>query len=117
MRSSLRRGTIGCVFVTVAVLLGAWAPAVPVGAAGHRVIDVVAAENTWGSLAAQLGGNRVDVVSIVSDPNADPHEYESNPADARDFAQANYVVVNGAGYDDWAQQLLGAQSVADAEFS
>jgi len=77
----------------------------------HNVIDVVAAENTWGSLASQLGGNRVDVVSIVSDPNADPHEYESNPADARDFAEARFVITNGAGYDAWASQLLGAQGV------
>ncbi len=70
---------------------------------------VVAAENTWGSIAAQLGGDQVTVTSIVSDPNADPHEYESSPADARLLASANYVIVNGAGYDSWADQLLAAQ--------
>jgi zinc/manganese transport system substrate-binding protein len=70
---------------------------------------VVAAENTWGSIAAQLGGVHVVVTSIVSDPNADPHEYESNPADARLMASANYVIVNGAGYDNWANHLLAAQ--------
>jgi zinc/manganese transport system substrate-binding protein len=70
---------------------------------------VVAAENTWGSLAAQLGGAHAVVTSIVSDPNADPHEYESNPADARLMASANYVIVNGAGYDNWANHLLAAQ--------
>ena len=42
------------------------------------VIQVVAAENFWGSLVSQIGGKDVSVVSIVSDPNADPHEYESN---------------------------------------
>lgn len=73
-----------------------------------QVIEVVAAENFWGSLAAQLGGNRVHVVSIVSDPNADPHEYESNTQDAKEFATANYVILNGAGYDSWANKLLGA---------
>jgi len=70
---------------------------------------VVAVENTWGSIAAQLGGGRVAVTSIVSDPNADPHEYESTPADARLMASANYVIINGAGYDSWADQLLAAQ--------
>src|ERR1700680_1737643 len=70
---------------------------------------VVVAENTWGSIAAQLGGVRVVVTSIVSDPNADPHEYESNPADARLLASANYGIVNGAGYDNWANHLLAAQ--------
>jgi zinc/manganese transport system substrate-binding protein len=71
-------------------------------------VQIVAAENFWGSLAAQLGGNRVHVTSIVSDPNADPHEYESNTADARAMAAANYVILNGAGYDTWANKLLGA---------
>jgi zinc/manganese transport system substrate-binding protein len=99
--------------LAVAALLAGllWVPEPAGASSAHEVIDVVAAENTWGSLAAQLGGNRVDVVSIVSDPNADPHEYESNPADARDFALARYVIINGAGYDDWAQQLIDAQSV------
>jgi zinc/manganese transport system substrate-binding protein len=73
---------------------------------------VVAAENTWGSIAAQLGGSQVDVTSVVSDPNADPHEYESSPTDARLIASANFVIVNGAGYDTWADQLLAAQPEA-----
>jgi len=72
------------------------------------VIQVVAAENFWGSLAAQLGGDKVHVISIVSDPNADPHEYESNASTARSFATANYVILNGAGYDSWGNKLLSA---------
>src|SRR4029077_3525427 len=50
---------------------------------------------------------------IVTDPNADPHDYESNTGDARAFAQANYVILNGAGYDTWAQKLLDANPVSD----
>jgi zinc/manganese transport system substrate-binding protein len=76
----------------------------------RHVLNVVAAENFWGSLAGQLGGRQVHITSIVSDPNADPHEYETNPADARVFASADYVIENGAGYDSWADKLLGAQS-------
>ena len=71
-------------------------------------IQVVAAEGFWGSIAAQLGGSRVSVQSVVTDPNADPHEYESSAADARAFADAGVVVLNGAGYDDWGQKLLDA---------
>jgi len=74
------------------------------------VLQVVAAENFWGSLVAQLGGTHVQVLSIVSDPNADPHEYESNAADARAVATANYVIENGAGYDSWMDKLVGAGS-------
>jgi zinc/manganese transport system substrate-binding protein len=73
-------------------------------------LQIVAAENFWGSLVSQLGGTHVEVLSIVTDPNADPHEYESNDADARAIANANYVIVNGAGYDDWAILLVSASN-------
>jgi zinc/manganese transport system substrate-binding protein len=74
------------------------------------VIHVVAAENFWGSLITQLGGTRVSVTSIVSDPNADPHEYESNTANAMAIANAQLVIINGAGYDTWAQQLIASSN-------
>jgi zinc/manganese transport system substrate-binding protein len=73
-------------------------------------IQVVAAENFWGSLISQLGGTHTNVLSIVSDPNADPHEYETNSANARAVADARLVIVNGAGYDDWALRLIAASS-------
>ncbi|HUY53208.1 MAG TPA: zinc ABC transporter substrate-binding protein [Candidatus Dormibacteraeota bacterium] len=69
-------------------------------------IQIVAGENFWGSLVSQIGGNKVNVTTIVSDPNADPHEYETNSIDARAIANANYVILNGAGYDSWGNKLL-----------
>lgn len=77
---------------------------VPLG----QTIRVVAAENFWGSLVAQMGGNLTSVLSIVSDPNADPHEYDANTSDAAAVANANFVILNGVGYDDWALKLLAA---------
>lgn len=77
---------------------------VPVG----QTIRVVAGENFWGSLVSQLGGNLTSVLSIVSDPNADPHEYEANASDAAAISHANLVIVNGVGYDDWAIELVAA---------
>lgn len=73
-------------------------------------VQIVAAENFWGSLVSQLGGIHVQVLSIVTDPNADPHEYESNTADAQAIANANYIIVNGAGYDNWATKIIGASN-------
>jgi zinc/manganese transport system substrate-binding protein len=73
-----------------------------------EVINVVAAENFWGSLVSQLGGIHANVTSIVSDPNADPHEYTSNPANARAIANAQFIIVNGAGYDSWALNLIAS---------
>ena len=73
-------------------------------------LNVVAGENFWGSIAGQLGGAKVNVQSVVTDPNTDPHEYESSTKDARAFADADLVILNGAGYDDWGQKLLAANS-------
>lgn len=75
---------------------------------GNGAVRVVAAENFWGSIATQLGGAHVTVTSIVSDPNADPHDYQSSASNARAFATAQYVILNGAGYDNWASSLLDA---------
>lgn len=77
------------------------------GASGAKM-QVVAAENFWGSLLGQLCGIHCNVTSIVTDPNADPHEYEASAADAKMIANAKFVVVNGVGYDDWALQLMAA---------
>ena len=70
------------------------------------VINVVAAENFWGSLVAQLGGAHTNVLSIITDPNTDPHEYESNDSDAIAIKHAQYVILNNVGYDQWATQLV-----------
>lgn len=76
-------------------------------------ILVVAAENFWGSIAREIGGARVRVRSIVSDPNADPHEYETDAGTARAVAEAQYVIENGAGYDSWIGKLLEAEPNPD----
>ena len=69
---------------------------------------VVAAENFWGSIAAQLGGDKIQVGSIIANPATDPHDYEPTAADARAVATAGLVILNGVGYDPWVQQLLDA---------
>ncbi len=75
-------------------------------------VEVVAAENFWGSIATQLGGDRAHVTSVIVNPNTDPHSYEPTPADARLIAGAQYVIINGAGYDSWAPKLLDANPVS-----
>ena len=107
---------IAVAMVALVVVGGAYAavnlngpPSVKCGSAGSS-IQVIAAENFWGSLVSQIGGAHINVTSIVTDPNADPHEYESNAADAREIATACLVIVNGAGYDQWALDLISASN-------
>jgi zinc/manganese transport system substrate-binding protein len=67
---------------------------------------VVAAENFYGDVAQQIGGDRIDVVSVMSNPDQDPHLFETSPSLVRDLAAARIVVFNGADYDSWMPKLL-----------
>jgi len=78
--------------------------------AGKRVVRVVAGENVWGNIAAQIGGPHVAVTSIVRDPGADPDLYTSTARDAAAVQTANLVIANGGGYDDFMDRLIGASS-------
>src|SRR5262245_35225530 len=82
-----------------------------------RVIQVVAADNFWGSIASQVGGDHVLVQAIITGPNTDPHSYEPTSVDARAIAGARLVIENGIGYDPWMGRLVAAdqmrQSVLD----
>src|SRR4029077_7743366 len=75
-------------------------------AAGEGRLNVVAAEDFWGSIAAQVGGDRVVVTGIITNPAADPHDYEPTADDGRALAGAQVSIVNGIGYDEWASRLL-----------
>lgn len=94
--------------LVVAALVGCAACAPAATVPGGSTIAVVTTQNVWGSIVGQLGGSRVTVTSVVTDPNVDPHDYQSTPRTARALAVARYVVVNGAGYDSWADSLLNA---------
>lgn len=74
----------------------------------NSTIQIVATENFYGDIAKQLGGNHVKVISILSDPNVDPHEYESSVRDAVAISHANIVITNGDNYDTWMDKLLSA---------
>jgi len=77
-------------------------------ASDNDTVRVVAAENFYGDIASQLGGSHVTVTSILSDPNVDPHEYESSVADGVAITNANVVIENGLEYDTWIDKLISA---------
>lgn len=80
--------------------------ATPGWAAGP--ISVVAAENFYGDVARQIGGQDVKVTSILSNPGQDPHLFEASPSVARNVSAARIVVYNGIDYDPWMAKLLNA---------
>jgi zinc/manganese transport system substrate-binding protein len=73
---------------------------------------VAASINAWGSILAELGGNKVEATSIIRNPATDPHDYEPTPADGRTIAESQLFVENGIGYDSWAAKAVAADTSA-----
>ena len=74
----------------------------------NRTIEVVASVNQWGTVAKTLGGDNVNVTSIINSTNVDAHDYEPTTSDIAKLQKAQVIIVNGAGYDAWA--VKAAQS-------
>ena len=86
-------------FVIACVLALGLAPAM-----AQEKLPVVASFSIVGDLVQQIGGNRVNVTTIVG-PDADAHGYQPKPSDAKAVAAARLLFVNGLGFDNWMQRL------------
>jgi zinc/manganese transport system substrate-binding protein len=90
--------------VTVSLLVGVS------GAGSTSKPLIVSGVSEWGALASQLVGTDAKVLSLLADPNADPHEHEATITDAANVARASIVLENGAGYDTWLAKLVRASN-------
>jgi zinc/manganese transport system substrate-binding protein len=78
----------------------------PAPSADAGKISVVTSTDVYGAIATAIAGDRAAVTPIIKSPDADPHEYETTPADALAVSKAAVVVANGGGYDDFAGKLI-----------
>jgi zinc/manganese transport system substrate-binding protein len=108
MNPNFARPALAGAAITAATLVLAAGAAAGAATGTPGVVHVVAAENFWGNITSQLGGRDVEVTSLITNPNADPHLFETNAVDAATLAKAQVVIENGAGYDSWMSSLLSA---------
>ncbi|WP_061300726.1 metal ABC transporter solute-binding protein, Zn/Mn family [Herbidospora cretacea] len=87
----------------------------PASASAPESITVVASTNVYGDIARQVGGDRVDVTSIISDPGQDPHSYEASTQNQLTLSKAKVVIENGGGYDDFVDTMLKASGNTSAQ--
>ena len=99
------RETLCVLLIALPVLL------TPAAQAQTAPVPVVAAENVYGDLAAQIGGKDVNAISILSNPEQDPHLFEASPSVARALSAARVVIYNGADYDPWMTQAARRRAV------
>ncbi len=121
MRANLR-GTLLAVLVTAtaAVLAGcgsgATASSTTIGSDSATndagALSVVASTNVWGDVVRQVGGDRVDVLSVISDPSADPHSYEANAQTQLALSKAAMIIENGGGYDDFIDSMRSSSGTS-----
>jgi zinc/manganese transport system substrate-binding protein len=107
LRRPHRSALIVALAASASLLLGACGGGAPAATDGK--IAVVASTNVYGSIAQAVGGNLVDVHSIINKPSADPHSYEATPQDKLAVSKAVVGIQNGGGYDDFFTQLANGQ--------
>ncbi len=105
-RSSLR--VLPMLLAGVCMLAGCGGSTASTASGSPGGLQLVAAENFWGSIASQLGGSKVAVQSVIVNPSTDPHSYEPTASDGVAFARSEMAIVNGIGYDAWASKLIAA---------
>ncbi|UVY85050.1 zinc ABC transporter substrate-binding protein [Brachybacterium sp. NBEC-018] len=81
---------------------------------GGGGLAVVASTDVWGDVAASVGGEHVQVTSLITDPEADPHEYEASTRNQLAVSKAAVVIANGGGYDDFIDRMLDAAGDSSA---
>lgn len=107
---TLRNALVGTLAVVSLAACGTSTPSADSGK-----IQVVASTNVWGSVIKAVGGDEVEVKALLDDPSADPHSYESKPADAALVKDAKLVVFNGGGYDDFFAKLITSDATKKIE--
>ena len=90
----------GAVLGTLAAALTA---VIPLHA--QEKINVVASFSILGDFAKNVGGERIDVTTLVG-ANSDVHVYTPAPADAKKIADAKLVIINGLGLEGWMPRLV-----------
>ena len=73
---------------------------------GDGRIAVVASTDVYGEIAAEVGGDLVDVTSIVTSASQDPHSFEPSARDQLAVSDADLVIENGGGYDSFMEALI-----------
>ena len=99
---------LGLTGLTALVLAGC-APAAPAaGGTGDAAVSVVASTNVYGSIVEAIGGDRVEVTSLIDSLSQDPHSYEASARDQLTISRADLIVANGGGYDSFVDGLVEA---------
>lgn len=101
-------GSLTLVLVALLALAGCSPAQEKRWSAGTGEIKIVASTNVWGSVANLVAGDLATVDAIIYNTNQDPHSYELTARDQLLISEADIVIMNGGGYDDFIQTAIDA---------
>lgn len=104
MKKSFARISLALV-ATSSLFLAGCAPQAAEEAVESDLPTIVVTTNMWADVVEQVVGEEYDVITLITDPAQDPHSYEATARDQLAIEEAELVVVNGGGYDDFALTL------------
>ncbi len=107
MTRNTARFWLAVLLATTTVLAACGSSSTNSSGAGSTVA-VVASTDVWGSVVSAIGGDKVTVTSIITDPAADPHSYEASAQNQLAIAKAKVIVENGGGYDDFVDKMISS---------
>ncbi|MFJ3473377.1 metal ABC transporter solute-binding protein, Zn/Mn family [Microbacterium maritypicum] len=102
----MKKPVVALALASVAALTLAGCSTPSAGEGDDGTVTVVASTNVYGDIAATIGGDRVDVQSIITSASQDPHSYEASARDRLAVQKADLVIENGGGYDAFIDTLL-----------
>ena len=76
----------------------------------HKV-DIVTSTNIYANIAKNIVGKHGKVQAIITNGDTDPHDFEPTTNSAKEVANANIVIANGLGYDDWMAKLADSNDI------
>ena len=82
---------------------------------GEGALEIVASTNVYGNIMETVGGDAVNVTSIINRPSQDPHSYEATARDKLAVADADLAVLNGGGFDTFMEQLVADSGIDSAD--
>lgn len=107
------RTTTGITLTALATVIGLAGCSVPADPAADDIISVVASTSVYGNIAEIVGGDLIEVTSIIDDPSQDPHSFEADARVQLTLSRADIVIANGGGYDAFIDQLLSSLDNTD----
>lgn len=103
-------GVVAALAVVLGLMVTGWSPK----PRQQKPIRVVASLNFYGEVAQAVAGDDGQVTSLINSAAVDPHEFQPSTKQAKQVSEANVLIQNGLGYDDWMTKLARADGKQSA---